>query len=200
MADSSRWRTVAHERTLGFLSTSRSPSDTSSPVEDLSALLDYDLVLLRSDAATTATNRRATIFGAYNRSLSSFRYGPGVFKVDYALNAPIPGTAAECQRAATVHLGGSFEDIAESEKMVRTGQPAERPFILLAQPSLFDSSRAPAGKHTAWAYCHVPNGSKVDMLQKIEDQIERFAPGFRECVLARHVFSPADLETWTQIS
>jgi phytoene dehydrogenase-like protein len=93
-----------------------------------------------------------------------------------------------------VHLGGSFEEIAASEKAVRSGQHADRPFVLLTQPSLFDHSRAPAGKHTAWAYCHVPNGSTVNMLEKLENQIERFAPGFRDYVFARRVFSPADLE------
>jgi phytoene dehydrogenase-like protein len=131
----------------------------------------------------------------YRRRLETYRYGPGVFKVDYALSGPIPWQAAGCLRAATVHLGGSFEEIAASEKAVRNGQPPDRPFVLLAQPSLFDPSRSPAGKHTAWAYCHVPNGSKVDMLGRLEDQIERFAPGFRECVLARRVFSPTDLES-----
>jgi phytoene dehydrogenase-like protein len=115
--------------------------------------------------------------------------------VDYALNAPIPWKAPGCSEAATVHLGGSFEEIAASERAVRIGQYADRPFVLLAQPSLFDSSRAPAGKHTAWAYCHVPNGSKVNMHEKIESQIERFAPGFRDCILARRVFSPEDLES-----
>jgi phytoene dehydrogenase-like protein len=129
------------------------------------------------------------------RGLNNFRYGAGVFKVDYALRAPIPWKAAGCLRAAALHLGGSFEEIVASEKAVRSGGHADRPFVLLAQPSLFDPSRAPAGKHTAWAYCHVPNGSKVDMLQRLEDQIERFAPGFRDCVLARRVFSPGDLES-----
>jgi phytoene dehydrogenase-like protein len=114
--------------------------------------------------------------------------------VDYALNAPIPWKSPDCLRAATVHLGGSFEEIAASEKAVRSGQHADRPFVLLTQPSLFDHSRAPTGKHTAWAYCHVPNGSNANMLDKLESQIERFAPGFRDCVLARRVFSPADLE------
>jgi phytoene dehydrogenase-like protein len=126
--------------------------------------------------------------------LGKYRYGSAVFKVDYALNAPIPWKAPGCLRAATVHLGGSFEEIAAAEKAVRIGQHADRPFVLLAQPSLFDSSRAPAGKHTAWAYCHVPNGSKVNMLEKLEGQIDRFAPGFRDCILARRVFSPTDLE------
>ena len=114
--------------------------------------------------------------------------------MDYALSSPIPWKSAECIRAATVHLGGSFEEIADSEQAVRNGQHADRPFVLLAQPSLFDSSRAPAGKHTAWPYCHVPNGSTVDMLGRLEHQIERYAPGFLDCVLARQVFAPADLE------
>jgi phytoene dehydrogenase-like protein len=132
---------------------------------------------------------------SYKRQLESFRYGPGVFKVDYALNSPIPWKASECLRAATLHLGGSFEEIAASEQAARNGRHADSPFVLLVQPSLFDPSRAPAAKHTAWAYCHVPNGSKVDMLKKVEDQVERFAPGFRECILARRVFSPAELES-----
>lgn len=131
---------------------------------------------------------------SYKRILRRFRYGPGAFKVDYALNAAIPWKANDCARAATVHLGGSFEEIADSEDTVRRGHSAERPFVLLVQPTLFDNSRAPAGKHTAWAYCHVPNGSREDMLPRIENQIERFAPGFRDCVLDRHVLSPADLE------
>jgi len=132
---------------------------------------------------------------SYKRQLERFRYGPGVFKVDYALNSPIPWKASECLRAATVHLGGSFEEIAASEQAVRNRRQADSPFVLLAQPSLFDPSRAPATKHTAWAYCHVPNGSNVDMLKKVEDQVERFAPGFHECILARRVFSPAELES-----
>ena len=115
--------------------------------------------------------------------------------MDYALNHPIPWKASECLRAATVHLGGSFDEIAASEQAVRDGRHAERPFVLLAQSSLFDSSRAPEGKHTAWAYSHVPNRSTIDMQDKLEAQIERFAPGFRDCVLARRVFSPTDLES-----
>src|SRR5208283_2777252 len=126
----------------------------------------------------------------YRKQLERFRYGPGAFKIDYALNAAIPWTARECLRAATVHIGGSLEEIAQAE---RTLSP-NKPFVLLGQPSLFDSSRAPAGRHTAWAYCHVPNGSTFDMLSRLEDQIERFAPGFRDCILARRVLSPAALE------
>jgi phytoene dehydrogenase-like protein len=115
--------------------------------------------------------------------------------VDYALSQPIPWRAAECARAATVHLGGSFEEIALSEDAMRHGRHSEWPFVLLSQPTLFDPTRAPEGRHIAWAYCHVPNGSVFDMLPALEAQIERFAPGFRDCVLARRVLRPADLES-----
>jgi phytoene dehydrogenase-like protein len=128
----------------------------------------------------------------YRRELEGFRYGAGAFKVDYALSEPIPWTAKGCRRAATVHVGGSFEEIVGSEREFTS----DRPFVLLVQPSLFDPTRAPEGKHTAWAYCHVPNASGVDRLADIERQIERFAPGFGECVLARSVMGPAALETW----
>jgi phytoene dehydrogenase-like protein len=131
---------------------------------------------------------------AYRSKLDRFRYGPGVYKVDWALAGPIPWRAAECALAGTVHLGGTLAEIAASERAAWRGEIAERPFVLLAQPSLFDPARAPAGKHTVWGYCHVPNGSAVPMLERIEAQIERFAPGFRELVLARHVMSPSDLE------
>jgi phytoene dehydrogenase-like protein len=157
--------------------------------------MNYDLLLCDLTPRQLINVGAQRLSGSYKRRLGTFRYGAGVFKVDYALNAAIPWKARDCLRAATVHLGGSFEEIAASEKAVRLGQVADRPFVLLAQPSLFDSSRAPAGKHTAWAYCHVPNGSRVGMLEKLENQIERFAPGFRDCVLARRVFSPADLES-----
>ena len=132
---------------------------------------------------------------AYRRALERFRFGPGAFKIDYALSAPIPWKAAACRRAMTVHVGGTFGEIAEAEHAVSTGKQAARPFLLVTQPSLFDPSRAPAGKHTAWAYCHVPHGANEDRTQAIEAQIERFAPGFRDCVLARRAWSPADLES-----
>jgi phytoene dehydrogenase-like protein len=132
---------------------------------------------------------------SYRRELQKYSYGPGVFKVDYALSSPIPWKAAECLRAATVHLGGTLEEIAASEEAMRHGHHAERPFVLLAQPSLFDPTRAPQGKHTAWTYCHVPNGSQFDMLDRLEAQIERFAPGFGDCILARRVLTPASLES-----
>jgi phytoene dehydrogenase-like protein len=127
---------------------------------------------------------------SYARALGRYRYGPGVFKLDWALDGPIPWTAADCGRAATVHVGGTFEEIAASER----SPGHERPYVLLTQPSLFDDSRAPPGKHTAWAYCHVPFGSDEDMTDRIEAQVERFAPGFRELILARSALGPADLE------
>ena len=131
---------------------------------------------------------------SYRKKLERYRYGPGVYKVDWALAEPIPWLAAECAQAGTVHVGGTLEEIGVSERAAWRGEHTDRPFVLLAQPSLFDPTRAPAGKHTAWAYCHVPNGSTVPMLDRIEAQIERFAPGFRELVLARHIMSAGDLE------
>ena len=168
---------------------------TSSRVEKLSDLPSYDLFLCDVTPRQLLTIAGDQLSAGYKRSLQKFRYGPGVFKVDYALSSPIPWNALECARAATVHLGGSLEEIAASEKGVRSGEHADQPFVLLVQPTLFDRIRAPAGKHTAWAYCHVPNGSRTDMLPRLEAQIERFASGFRDCVLARRVFSPASLES-----
>jgi phytoene dehydrogenase-like protein len=130
----------------------------------------------------------------YRRQLEAYRYGPAAFKVDWALDAPIPWRSADVARAATVHIGGNLDEIAQAERQVDGGVVPDRPFVLLVQPTLFDPSRAPAGRHVAWAYCHVPNGSSVDMLSRIEAQIERFAPGFRERVLARSVQTPADFE------
>jgi phytoene dehydrogenase-like protein len=179
----------------GYLSSMGGMVKTSSRVESLAPLSNFDLILCDVTPRQLLSIAGEHLSKTYKRQLARFRYGPGVFKVDYALNCPIPWKASECARVATVHLGGSFEEIAASEKAVCTGDHPDRPFVLLAQPSLFDRSRAPAGKHTAWAYCHVPNGSHVDMLGRLEDQIERFAPGFHECVLARRIFSPADLES-----
>lgn len=132
----------------------------------------------------------------YRRRLENYRYGAGTFKVDYALDGPIPWRDPAVLRAGTVHLGGALTEIAASERAAWRGQHSPRPFVLLVQSSLFDASRAPAGKHTAWAYCHVPHGSTVDMTDQIEAQIERFAPGFRDRVLARSVHFPADLERY----
>ena len=131
---------------------------------------------------------------SYRQRLKRFRHGPGAFKLDWALDGPIPWRAAGCAQAATVHLGGTIDGIVASERAATHGQHAERPFVLLTQPGLFDPTRAPPGKQTAWAYCHVPNGSDVDMTMRIEAQVERFAPGFGSRILARHVTPPAELE------
>ncbi len=132
----------------------------------------------------------------YRRKLENYRYGPGVCKVDYALDGPIPWRAAECTRSATVHLGGTLKEVAASEGAIWKGAHPEHPFVLLAQQSLFDLTRAPAGKHTVWAYCHVPNGSTVDVSARIEAQIERFAPGFRDRILAKSVRTAVDMERY----
>lgn len=133
---------------------------------------------------------------SYAAALHRYRYGPGVFKLDLALDGPIPWTAPECAKAGTVHVGGVLEDIASSERSVWRNLPCEQPFVLLAQQSLFDPTRAPAGKHTVWAYCHVPNGHEVDMTQPIEAQIERFAPGFRDRIIARHSYNACQMERY----
>lgn len=128
------------------------------------------------------------------RRFARFRYGPGSFKIDYALDGPVPWKAEECGRAGSVHVGGTLDEVVSAERDVAQGRHPERPFLLTSQPSRFDPTRAPAGKHTFWAYCHVPHGSTVDVTAAIEDQLERFAPGFRDLVLARHTMFPADLE------
>ena len=178
----------------GYLAKLGGMVHISSPVESLASLGNFDVALCDITPRQLLQIAPERLSAAYKRKLQRFRYGPGVFKVDYALSSPIPWKAPECLRSATVHIGGTLEEIALSEDAMRHGKHAERPFMLLAQPTLFDPSRAPEGKHIAWAYCHVPNGSDFDMLPRLEAQIERFAPGFRDCVLERRVFSPAALE------
>jgi phytoene dehydrogenase-like protein len=155
---------------------------------------EYELKMFDTDPRQTAAIVLGRMNHKYRNEFARYKRAPGVFKVDYALREPVPWKAAECRRAITVHLGGSFTDIAGAEESVAKGREADRPFVLAAQPTLFDSSRAPEGKHVLWAYCHVPNGSRADMTERIDSQIERFAPGFRDCVLARHVSSPATME------
>lgn len=132
----------------------------------------------------------------YKWQLERYRYGMGVFKVDWALDGPIPFTAESARRAGTVHLGNTIEEISLSEQLCWEGKHAENPYVLLAQQSLFDDSRAPEGKHTAWAYCHVPNGSTKDMTEIIEQQVERFAPGFRDLILAKHSMDTTQIEAY----
>jgi len=132
----------------------------------------------------------------YKWQLERYRYGMGVFKVDWALDGAIPFSAEECRNAGTIHLGNSIAEITNAEQQTWEGRHPEKPFVLLAQQSVFDSTRAPEGKHTAWAYCHVPNGSRSDMTAAIENQIERFAPGFKNLILAKHTMSPAQMEDY----
>lgn len=130
----------------------------------------------------------------YREKLHSMRYGPSVFKMDWALDGPIPWTAKGCKLASTVHVGGTYEEIAQSEKDAWEGRTSAHPFLIVTQPSLFDDTRAPHGKHTAWAYCHVPHGSKIDMSETIESQIERFAPGFKQLIIGRSILPPQKIE------
>jgi phytoene dehydrogenase-like protein len=167
---------------------------TNSVVKDIDELPLARAVLLDVTPRQLLRIAGKRFSGSYRNRLERFRYGPGVFKVDYALSGPIPWKAEPCRRAGTIHLGGNMEEISLAEHEVCDGRIPSRPFVLVAQPSLFDDRRAPAGKHTAWVYCHVPHGSAVDMTQRIETQIERYAPGFRERILDRHTMDCRALE------
>ncbi len=167
---------------------------TGAPVTSLDAFPPGSIVLCDVTPRQLLAIAGPRLPPNYRAKLARYRYGPGVFKIDWALNSPIPWLNPDCARAGTVHLGGTLEEIAASERASWQRLEAEKPFVLLSQPSLFDPSRAPLGKHTAWAYCHVPNGSVVDMTARIEAQVERFAPGFRDCVLARSTLNTAALE------
>jgi phytoene dehydrogenase-like protein len=169
---------------------------TSAPVQTVSEIRGFDLTLCDVTPRQFLVLADGELRRPFRQLLERFEYGPGVCKVDWALREPIPWRAKECSRAVTVHVGGTLEEIAASERAANEGLPPERPFVLLAQPSLFDPTRAPAGKHIAWTYCHVPNGWTGSALSQIEAQIERFAPGFRECVLARSVRGTADMQCW----
>jgi phytoene dehydrogenase-like protein len=179
---------------VGLLRARGGAVEAGAPVRALSDLPAARAVLL--DVGPPALLRLAgdRLPRRYRETLARFRYGPGAFKVDYALSGPIPWTARDCARAGTVHLGGTLEEIAAAERAAAEGTLPPRPFVLVAQHTLFDPSRAPAGRHTAWAYCHVPHGFAGDALPALEAQLERFAPGFRDVVLARSVRGPAALE------
>jgi len=168
--------------------------ETDARVENLKQLPKARAILFDTSAWEFSRIAGDQLPPRYRKKLARFRRGPGVFKIDYALSAPIPWRANECRRAGTVHVGGTMDEIATAERAVANGEHPERPFVLVAQQSLFDETRAPRGQHTLWGYCHVPNKSTVDMSERIERQIERFAPGFRDCILARHSTSTAALE------
>jgi phytoene dehydrogenase-like protein len=168
--------------------------ETGARVRDIGELSGARVVLLDLTPAQVVALTGKLLPGVYRSALEHYRYGPGVFKMDWALSAPAPWRDPAARRAATLHLGGSVDEISHSERAVWNGAVAERPFMIAAQHTLFDSTRAPAGKHTLWAYCHVPRGWERDVSTRMEAQIERFAPGFRECILARSVLPPAALE------
>jgi phytoene dehydrogenase-like protein len=168
--------------------------ETGRPITSLAELPPSRAILFDTSPRSLVAIAGDRLPSGYRRRLERFRYGPGAFKVDWALDGPIPWQSEEVGRAGTVHLGGSVAEMLGAEADVAAGRHAERPFVLLVQATRFDPMRAPAGKHTGWAYCHVPNGSQVDMTDRIEAQVERFAPGFRDRILARSIRSPAILE------
>jgi len=180
----------------GYLRTLGGRIETTRPVHSLSDLPPSRVVLFDTSPDQVATIASPVLPTTYVRRLRRFRYGPGIFKIDWALDGPIPWADPACLDSATVHLGGSLDEIAASEKAVWCGEHPDRPFTIVVQPSLFDASRAPSGKHTGWAYCHVPAGSTLDRTEALERQVERFAPGFRDRILARHVMTTADLEQY----
>jgi phytoene dehydrogenase-like protein len=166
----------------------------SRPVRKLDELPPSRVVLCDVTPRQLLAIAGGNLSRSYRTKLAGYRYGMGAFKMDWALSGPVPWKARECARAATIHLGGTLAEIAFSERSAWCGEHVEKPFVLLAQPSLFDPSRAPEGKHTLWGYCHVPHGSPFNMAERIEKQIERFAPGFGDLVVRRSVTSPRELE------
>lgn len=167
---------------------------TNTRVENINALPEANAFVFDVTPKQLLRIAGDKLRGAYKTQLANFRYGPGVFKLDYALDAPVPWHAKEALRAATVHIGPTLAEIAASERATNEGRVTDTPYVLAVQTSLFDETRAPHGKHTLWAYCHVPNGSTLDMTESIENQIERFAPGFKKRILARSVMTPAQIE------
>ena len=169
---------------------------TDAPVKDIDELGKVKAILCDITPRQLIRISGHRLPAGYRKRLERFRYGPGVWKVDWALDAPIPWRDAQVLRAGTVHLGGTLSEVAEAERAPWEGRHAQRPFVLLVQQTLFDPTRAPPGKQTAWAYCHVPHGSTFDMTNRIEDQVERFAPGFRDRIIAKSIMSPANLESY----
>jgi phytoene dehydrogenase-like protein len=168
--------------------------EINQPVENLNHVPKSRAILLDVSVWEFLRIAGDQLPSAYRRRLESFRHGPGIFKIDYALSGPVPWKAEACRRAGTIHLGGGIDQIAAAERDVARGKIPDRPFTLVAQQSLFDETRAPRGQHTLWAYCHVPFNCQIDMTERIESQIENLAPGFRDCILARHKMSSGELE------
>ncbi len=182
----------------GYLTSLGGEIETGRPVRSIADLPAARVVLFDVTPRQLLAICGERLPSGYRRRLERYRYGPGVFKVDWALDGPIPWTARRCAEAGTVHLGGTLEEIAAAEADVWRGVHPKRPYVLVAQQSLFDPTRAPAGKHTGWAYCHVPRGSTLDMTPAIESQVERFAPGFRDRILERSCLSPGDLQSYNE--
>ncbi len=180
----------------GYLRSLGGEIETGAYVESLDALPPASAILCDVTPRQLLRMAGERLPSSSRAALNRYRYGPGSFKVDYALDGPVPWLDPECLRAGVVHVGGTLGEIAASERAVAQGETPERPFVLVAQQSLFDGTRAPTGKQTLWAYCHTPHGSRVDMTERIEAQIERFAPGFRQRILARHVMDPAAIEAY----
>lgn len=169
---------------------------TGSPVKALEDIPDARAVFFNTTPAQILKIASEKLRGSYAKKLQRYRYGAGVFKLDLALDGPIPWKDPACYKAGTVHLGGTLEEIVESEACLKKDTHPEKPYVLVAQQSLFDDSRAPEGKHTCWAYCHVPNGSTQDMTESILNQIERFAPGFRDLIIGSHSYNTRSLENY----
>jgi phytoene dehydrogenase-like protein len=180
----------------GYLKSLGGEIETGTKVTHLSQLPSSKTVLFDITPKQILSIASDYLPGAYKNQLKKFRYGNGVFKLDYILKEPVPWKDPACAKAGTVHLGGNFEEIASSEKLMDEGGHPENPFVLVAQQSLFDDTRTPDDRHTLWAYCHVPNGSRKDMTQAIENQLERFAPGFRDVVEQRHSMNTHDFQTY----
>lgn len=180
----------------GYYTSIGGKTETGFPVKSIKQLPSSKAILFDVTPKQLAAIAPDDLPQSYIRRLHAFRYGVGVFKIDWALDAPAPFISPSCRNAGTVHLGNSFEEIARWEKSCWDGNPSTPPFVLFVQPTVFDGSRAPEGKHTAWAYCHVPNGSTMDMTEAIENQVERFAPGFRKQILARHTMNTVQVEAY----
>jgi phytoene dehydrogenase-like protein len=168
--------------------------ETGIVVSDLALLPSAKAILLDLTPAQILSLKNGAFSAFYRWQLKRYQYGPAVFKIDWALEKPIPFTAPECCHAGTVHLGNTYDEIAAGEKQIAAGKENDKPFVLLSQPTLFDPSRSPDGKHTAYAYCHVPNGSVRNMASRIESQVERFAPGFKKLIIGTHAMNTADLQ------